>query len=129
MFEASCVRCHGADRPRNGLELDKLETVLKGSRDHKVIVPGSSEKSPLVLAVARLDARTAMPPAPRQPRRGGPGGTNQPPANAPGEGKAAAGGGADQPPGGLRGPAGPPPKPLTSEQVGLIRAWVDQGAK
>jgi len=24
---------------------------------------------------------------------------------------------------------GPPPKPLTPEQVGLIRAWVDQGAK
>src|ERR1035437_9325734 len=82
LFEASCVRCHGADRPRNGLQLDKLETALKGSKDHKVIVPGSSEKSPLVLAVARLDSRTAMPPAPRQPRRGGPGGTNQPPPNA-----------------------------------------------
>jgi hypothetical protein len=24
---------------------------------------------------------------------------------------------------------GPPPKPLTAEQVGLVRAWIDQGAK
>jgi hypothetical protein len=26
-------------------------------------------------------------------------------------------------------PQGPPPKPLTPEQVGLVRAWIDQGAK
>jgi hypothetical protein len=24
---------------------------------------------------------------------------------------------------------GPPAKPLTAEQVGLVRAWIDQGAK
>lgn len=23
----------------------------------------------------------------------------------------------------------PPPAPLTAEQVGLVRAWIDQGAK
>ena len=28
-----------------------------------------------------------------------------------------------------RRPMGPPPKPLTPEQVGLVRAWIDQGAK
>jgi hypothetical protein len=31
-------------------------------------------------------------------------------------------------PGGQRN-FGPPPKPLTAEQVGLVRAWIDQGAK
>ena len=32
-------------------------------------------------------------------------------------------------PGGPGGGFGPPPKPLTAEQVGLVRAWIDQGAK
>lgn len=33
-------------------------------------------------------------------------------------------------PGGFGGGnAGPAPKPLTAVQVGLIRAWIDQGAK
>jgi hypothetical protein len=33
-------------------------------------------------------------------------------------------------PGGFGGGnAGPAPKPLTAAQVGLIRAWIDQGAK
>ena len=115
-FEASCLRCHGAERPKAGLRLDSLEGVLKGSKEGKVIVPGQSAKSGLVIAVARLDPESAMPPKPKQ---GGPRGGNQPPgANT---------GGANPPPG--HGPMGPPPKPLTPEQVGLIRAWVDQGAK
>jgi hypothetical protein len=139
LFEASCFGCHSdkSQRPSAGLRLDSLEAALKGgvSRNgtNVVIEPGKSEKSKLVIAVARLD-RNAMPPTPRA-RRGGPGGpggpgaagTNAPAAGAPG---APAGGGmAGQGPGGGRGPAGPPPKNLTSEEVGLVRAWIDQGAK
>jgi len=54
--------------------------------------------------------------------RGGPGG----PAGR-GRGPTGAGG-----PGGFDffgGGQGPAPKPLTAEQVGLVRAWIDQGAK
>jgi Planctomycete cytochrome C len=65
LFEASCVRCHSGDRARNNLHLDSLEGVLKGSKDHKVIDPGDSGKSPLVIAVAQLNPRSAMPPPPR----------------------------------------------------------------
>ncbi len=131
IFEASCVGCHGAERPRNNLRLDNLDGVLKGSRDGKVILPGDSLNSKLVIAVSRLNPRMTMPPPPRQPRRGGPGGTNNPPAMASADGKAApmTGTGAEPPRGGRRGPMGPQPKPLTAEQVGLVRAWVDQGAK
>jgi mono/diheme cytochrome c family protein len=101
IFEASCFRCHGSERPKGGLRLDSLEGALKGSKEGKVIVPGQSTKSPLVLAVARLDENNAMPPKQKEGR----------------------------PRQGQKAPSGPPPKPLTPEQVGLVRAWVDQGAK
>ena len=39
------------------------------------------------------------------------------------------GGGGQGGPGGFGGGQGPAPKPLTAEQIGLVRAWIDQGAK
>jgi len=76
----------------------------------KVVIPGESKKSLLVAAAAQVNNDVAMPPK-RGPGHGGPGG-----------------------PGGTGGPGGhggfgPPPKALTAEQVALIRAWIDQGAK
>lgn len=140
LLEASCIRCHGAERPKAGLRLDSLEAALKGSKDGQVILPGNSKESPLVLAVSQLDEDKAMPPKfkPGRGRPGGPGGQGGPggpggpppggpgPDGAPGERPPAGPGG---PQGGKRGGFGPPPKPLTSEQVGLVRAWIDQGAK
>ena len=124
IFEASCFRCHGEERQKGDLRLDSLEAALKGGEDGKVIVPGASKKSLLVIAAARIDDETAMPP---KPKPGGPG--NRPGGRGGPGGPGGAGGGRG--PGGPGGPGGfgPPPKPLTAEQVGLIRAWVDQGAK
>jgi hypothetical protein len=109
IFDHACLRCHGQERPRAGLRLDTLDAVMKGSKDHKtIVVPGDSTKSRLVFAVASIDGKVFMPPKPRAPR---------PPMN-----------------GATNAPTPPPPpqhpwKPLTTEQVALIRAWVDQGAK
>ncbi len=134
VFEQSCLRCHGAERPKAGLRLDNLEGLLKGSKDGKVVVPGKSEKSPLIIAVARLDPEKAMPPTPRPGQFGRPGGGpgggqpgGPPPGANPPGGQRPPGG----PGGGPGGPGGfgPPPKPLTTEQVSLLRAWVDQGAQ
>ena len=67
LFEASCVRCHGAQRPKGGLRLDSVEGVLKGSKDGKVVTPGNSEKSKLVLAISQLDPECAIVPIVTKP--------------------------------------------------------------
>jgi cytochrome c551/c552 len=116
IFKETCVRCHGAERPRAGLRLDSIEGVMKGGKDKEgkvieVIEAGHSEKSGLVFAVSEINGKISMPPKPRAPKNamGANGGTNAP---------------APTPP-----PMDHPWKPLTTEQVGLVRAWIDQGAK
>jgi hypothetical protein len=105
VLEASCFRCHGDnEKPKGGLRLDSLEGVLKGSKEGKVVVQGNSAKSQIIISASQIDPETAMPPKPRPGAKA---------SNAPAGGK----------------PMGPPPKPLTPEQVGLLRAWIDQGAK
>jgi len=107
IFKANCFDCHGPTRPKHGLRLDSLAATLKGSQDGEVIVPGKSDKSDLVINICwEAGPEHPMPPKP-DTRRGGPG--------SPGTG--------NQP------PPGPPRKELTPEEIGLIRAWIDQGAK
>jgi mono/diheme cytochrome c family protein len=90
IFDAACVKCHDSKKPKIAakLALDTLDGALKGSRDGKVITPGDSAHSDLVLSVAHVgdDPDSFMP-----------------------KGKGA--------------------QKLTDEQIGLIRAWIDQGAK
>ena len=76
LFEASCFRCHGAERPHGDLRLDSRDAVLAGGEHGQVIVPGKGNESRLLLAVAQLDDETAMPPKHRQ-GPGGPGGPGQ----------------------------------------------------
>ena len=133
LLKESCVRCHGAERPKAQLRLDSLEGVLKGAKQGPVVTVGDSASSLIVKAVSQLDPESSMPPKPRGPRgpQGGPGG---PGAGGPppgGEGDHGPGGPPPGAPGGPGGPRnfGPPAKPLTAEQVGVVRAWIDQGAK
>jgi hypothetical protein len=85
IFQTNCFSCHGENNQMGGLRLDTLESILKGTKNNKVIVPGKSRQSSLVTAIALLDDDSAMPPGNRTP--------------------------------------------LTSKQIGLIRAWIIQGAK
>ena len=89
ILDQSCVKCHGPVKSKAKLRLDSLEGVLKGGHDGKVIQPGDSSKSTLVIDVAHLGDKDSWMPA------GNP----------------------------LKTP------PLTSGQIGLIRAWIDEGAK
>lgn len=91
IFDNSCIKCHGAEKPKARLRLDSLEGALKGSADRKVIAPGDSANSLLVHAVAQAsdDEEEWMPPKDNKAKIA----------------------------------------PLTKDEVSLIRAWIDQGAK
>ena len=86
IFEASCFRCHGAERPKSDFRLTDREAALKGGANGLDIIPGNSADSPLIHYVALLVPDMEMPP----------------------DGKG---------------------DPLTPAQVGLLRAWIDQGAQ
>ena len=90
IFEKSCVKCHGAEKPKAKLRLDSLEGALKGGEDGKVVEPGNSANSMLVHNIAHIGNEDDFMPPPDNK------------AKIP---------------------------PLTKDQIGLIRAWIDQGAK
>jgi mono/diheme cytochrome c family protein len=89
IFEKHCFNCHGTEKQKGKLRLDSLEAALKGGDEGPDIVKGKSGESSLVIAVARLDEDTAMPPEKKD-------GTID---------------------------------ALSKDEIGLIRAWIDQGAK
>ncbi|HEY9510605.1 MAG TPA: c-type cytochrome domain-containing protein [Verrucomicrobiae bacterium] len=63
IFESSCFRCHGAERPKSRFRLDDRASALKGGRNNfDDIIPGHSEQSRLIRYVARLEEDMAMPP-------------------------------------------------------------------
>jgi mono/diheme cytochrome c family protein len=96
IFDKSCVKCHGEEKPKAKLRLTSLANALKGIAgkngvNEKVIEPGKGLESALLISVAHAsdDEDTWMPPPKNKANIG----------------------------------------PLTTEQIGLIRAWIDQGAK
>jgi hypothetical protein len=90
LLEKSCVKCHGAEKPKSKYRVDSREAFIKGGEsDEAAVVPGKSEKSPVIHYVSDLVADMEMPPTDKRDKY---------------------------------------PK-MTPEQIGLLRAWIDQGAK
>src|SRR4051812_12968042 len=54
IFDRSCLRCHGPERPKSHFRLDSRESALKGGDNGIDIIPGDSGRSPLIHYVARL---------------------------------------------------------------------------
>jgi cytochrome c553 len=57
-----CVRCHGEEKQRGGLRLDRSPTATTNGNSGKAIVPKDSAKSVLVELVQHADAEQRMPP-------------------------------------------------------------------
>jgi mono/diheme cytochrome c family protein len=62
IFAKHCVSCHGPDKQRGGLRLDRKADALKGGDNGAAIVPGKAAASPLVRLVSGADKDTVMPP-------------------------------------------------------------------
>jgi len=90
LIENSCLKCHGAEKPKSKYRVDSREAFIKGGdSEEAAVVPGKSEKSPVVHYVADLVVDYEMPPTDKRDKY---------------------------------------PK-MTPEQIGILRAWIDQGAK
>jgi hypothetical protein len=90
LLERSCVGCHSGKKPRGLFRLDGRDALLKGGASGTAaVVPGHSERSPLLDYVSGKVPESEMPP--RAARE--------------------------------RVPA------LNPDEVGLLRAWIDQGAE
>src|SRR5262249_3366561 len=90
VLERSCVACHGGEKPRSLFRLDGRDAILKGGASGAAaVVPGHSEKSPLIDYVSGKVPDSEMPPKAARERFPG----------------------------------------LTTDEVALLRAWIDQGAE
>jgi mono/diheme cytochrome c family protein len=63
IFQARCLGCHGPEKQRGGLRLDRKESVLAGGDSQKpAVVPGKSGDSQLIRLVTGTEAGMRMPP-------------------------------------------------------------------
>jgi hypothetical protein len=63
LLERSCVACHSGEKPRNLFRIDGRDAILKGGASGAAaIVPGHSEKSPLIAFVSGEAPESEMPP-------------------------------------------------------------------
>src|SRR5260221_13704005 len=58
ILTANCLKCHGADVRKSGLDLRSVAVMLKGGDNGPVLVKGKADKSPLY----ELTANKTMPP-------------------------------------------------------------------
>src|SRR5436190_703080 len=67
VFAKHCYSCHGPDKQKHGLRLDRKADALAGGDNGTVIVPGKSADSLLVQLVSGQDKDRPMPPKPKEP--------------------------------------------------------------
>jgi hypothetical protein len=90
LLERSCAACHSGEKPRGLFRIVARDGILNGGASGEAaIVPGHSEKSPLIDYVSGKVPDSEMPPKAQRQRFPG----------------------------------------LTTDDVALLRAWIDQGAE
>jgi hypothetical protein len=62
IFTENCVTCHGPEKQRGGLRLDRKADALRGGDSGQVIVPGKAADSLLIQLVSEAEAGKFMPP-------------------------------------------------------------------
>ena len=51
IIESRCVKCHGGESVKKGLDMTTYEGVIKGSTNGVVIEPGNADNSPLIESI------------------------------------------------------------------------------
>jgi hypothetical protein len=59
---STCLRCHGAKKPRGNLRLDSRAALLRGGEHGPAVLPGKPEKSLLIRAIRHAHDEIKMPP-------------------------------------------------------------------
>jgi hypothetical protein len=63
LLERSCVACHSGEKPRSLFRIDSRDAILKGGASGAAaVVPGHSEKSPLIAYLSGKAPESEMPP-------------------------------------------------------------------
>jgi hypothetical protein len=62
ILDASCLKCHGPEKPKSGFRIDSREAILRGGENGKDVIPADSAQSPLIHYVAGLVEDMQMPP-------------------------------------------------------------------
>ena len=62
IFRQHCLKCHGDDQQKAGLNLQNFEAALKGGSGGKAVVAGRASASLLYQAITHEDAEARMPP-------------------------------------------------------------------
>ena len=63
VLEGSCFKCHGAEKQKGGLRLDRKQDMLGGGDSGEpAITPGKSAESPLVARITTAKPDEMMPP-------------------------------------------------------------------
>ena len=53
IFDAKCIKCHGVESTKEGLDMQTYENLMAGSRNGSVITPGNADDSELVRLIVR----------------------------------------------------------------------------
>ena len=62
VFADKCYSCHGPEKQKGGLRLDRKKDALQGGDSGKVIVPGKAGESVIIRNVSGVDPDNVMPP-------------------------------------------------------------------
>jgi len=69
MLQASCLKCHGEEKPKSKYRVDSREALVKGGdSENAAVVPGKSAESPVIYYVSDLVADMEMPPPDKRDR-------------------------------------------------------------
>lgn len=53
IFDAKCIKCHGVESTKEGLDMQTYENLMAGSRNGSVLTPGDAANSVLVDLIVR----------------------------------------------------------------------------